>query len=122
MTNETDPLGEGADIDFFDWGLYGSEGDTSNIPELDKHGTVSPESHNDVTTTPPSQNTGPGRHAAHTSALLGQGSVVNHLMTTTKIEPLSDDFLLGDTPIHPSVFSYDAPVDQLDEPWAIVPA
>lgn len=121
MANETDPLGEGADIDFFDWGLYTSEGDNTNIPELDKHGTVSPESHNDVTTTPPSQITGPGRHTTHASTLPGQAATTN-LLTMNKTEPLADDFLLGDMSLLQSAFSYDGPVDQLEEPWAIVPA
>ncbi|CAG8700140.1 15755_t:CDS:2, partial [Acaulospora colombiana] len=57
VTNDGDGLFDGGGIDFFNWNDYYSESDPPSMPELENPTTVSPESHNGATTTPPSQST-----------------------------------------------------------------
>jgi hypothetical protein len=92
---------------------YAADKDAPALPELDhtKHATVSPESHNDVTTTPPSQTNGPARGTGSS----GKG------VSTVKREPQVDmdaDFLSFENESL-FAFSYNEPVNPLEDAWAI---
>lgn len=120
MANEADSLIEGADIEFFDYTAY-FDADSTTVPELDQRPTLSPESHNDATTTPPSQTTAPARLGAKATEQNTAGPGVP-LTTTVKVE----DVQIGTTNesdymsfFGNAEFSYDGSVEQLDEPWAI---
>jgi hypothetical protein len=92
---------------------YAADKDGPAMPELDhtKHATVSPESHNDVTTTPPSQTNGPGR--ATGSSEKGVPIVKREQQVDLDTDFLSfhDDTLFA--------FSYSEPVNPLEDAWAI---
>jgi hypothetical protein len=91
---------------------YAADKDAPSLPELDhtKHATVSPESHNDVTTTPPSQTNGPARGTGSS----GKGApIVKREQVDLDADFLSfqDDTLFA--------FSYNEPVNPLEDAWAI---
>lgn len=114
----------GADIEFFDYGAYF---DMSAVPELDKRATLSPESHNGATTTPPSQSTLP----AHSGAKAGEQKAATDgstsLTSAVKVESvqvgaLTDEshLQLMDAFLQSSGFSYDSNVEPLEEPWGAI--
>lgn len=110
------PDGGAEEEDLFNFAMYYGEAEAapSSLPELeDKHGTLSPESHNGaLTTTPPSQ--GAPRAGASTSVattLKGVGA------TSKNVDTIEPDFLsFSDPTFTHSAFSYSEP---LEEPWAI---
>jgi hypothetical protein len=120
MANDAESLIEGADIEFFDYTAY-FDADSTTVPELDQRPTLSPESHNDATTTPPSQITAPARPGVKATEQKAAGSGAS-LTSTIKVEDIQigtmneSDYMnfFGN-----AEFSYDGTVEQLDEPWAI---
>ncbi|CAG7849648.1 SubName: Full=Uncharacterized protein {ECO:0000313/EMBL:CCA71319.1} [Serendipita indica DSM 11827] len=110
-TTEAEAPGE---FSFFDWGGYYSGHDTPAIPDLDKHETVSPESHNDMLTkTPPSQSNGTGKPGV----VLDQGSSKTKAETShagSSPIPFADA-----TYVSSPGFPYDGKVEPWEDPWAI---
>ncbi|KAG9054987.1 hypothetical protein FS842_003477 [Serendipita sp. 407] len=129
-TNEEPNLSEldvAADIEFFDWGNYYSEPEGTTLPELDKHTTVSPESHNNdiTTTTPPSQTTTPAQGTSTaTSNLIAKDA---NAQTNSKSSAMSigalpeSDFTLAETGyLSPSSFPFDKTIDPWEDPWGAI--
>lgn len=119
LTNEVPETQlDGADIEFFDYGAYFL--DVTPMPELDKRATLSPESHNDATTTPPQTNV-----PAHSSGKAGEQKAAANgtlLAPAVKVEDVqigSSESDLLDAFLQSAGFSFDAPVEPLEEPWAI---
>ena len=118
--NETESQVEGADIDFFDYIDF--EGST--VPELDQRPTLSPESHNDATTTPPSQANVPPRPGTKPVEQKATGSGPPPRMAgkveDIQVEAISESDLLTSFFENAGSFSYDGRVEPLDEPWTTV--
>ena len=110
---------EGADVEFFDYTAYF---DMAAVPELDKRATLSPESHNDATTTPPSQTSVPAQPGAKAGEK--KTAVDGPPHTSVKVEEVhigssAESDLFMESFFQSSGFSFDGTVEQLEEPWAI---
>ncbi|KAG8824410.1 hypothetical protein FRC17_009104 [Serendipita sp. 399] len=123
-TGEADPVG---DIEFFDWGNYYSEQEGATVPELDKHTTVSPESHNNdiTTTTPPSQTTTPAQRTSKATTTLAEKDVSAQSSSrppNSSVGMLPDsEFALTETGLFsPSGFPFDRSIEPWDDPWGAI--
>ncbi|PVG00988.1 hypothetical protein CPB86DRAFT_781903 [Serendipita vermifera] len=125
VTTDGDGLFDGGGIDFFNWDGYYSEPDPPSMPELEKQTTVSPESHNDATTTPPSQNTaarlGTGTGPRNTGTVAPLTASTSIRDVKVNVDPSTEpDFLkFVETSFLQSGFPYDGHVEPMDEPFAI---
>jgi hypothetical protein len=125
MTNDGDALFDAGSIDFFNWNEYYSESDPPSMPELEKQTTVSPESHGDITTTPPSQNTaarpGTGNVPLTTNPIAPLTASTSTRDTKVNVDPSSepDLFKFVESSFFHSGFPYDGHVEPMEEPFAI---
>jgi hypothetical protein len=110
---------EGADIEFFDFTAY-LDLDAMTVPELDQRPTLSPESHNDATTTPPSQTNVPARPGA--KAVEQKATSTDASLATAKVDDVQigtvDDSDYRNIFENPE-FAYGGAVEPFGDPWAI---
>jgi hypothetical protein len=120
LTNEAEAqVVEDADIEFFDFTAY-FDVDAMTVPELDQRPTLSPESHNDATTTPPSQTNLPARPGA--KAVEQKAASTDAPLATVKV----DDVQIGTVDdsdyrnfFENSEFAYGGAIEPFSDPWAI---